>query len=579
MVFKPLLDFICSINKITNPIYPYLPIIYTVTTIIFIILGIAGIIAFAMGNKFKNLARNVYAFVHFITTFLSMLIIFNFTYCSLDIPNNPQGMDKLMPKIDYSSVIRKSKGPKFGGSATPIKEENNTKDTILKMITKVFDFINNLLENNGVPIIIAQVFCTSIIVIIYTFMSCIFRGIAKAGYEMHCADSNQTFLIPLWSTLVDFFMHLFLFISSVVVIFYLILKMAKDGFTALTSGFGLKSCNANTKPTTVQDAMNSLGDNIDHPDIQQGLIKLSYIMNDWPVMRAIFVITLSYYLSQLFLRWLEDIISSNIVLLTSWQKRKTECSDEEDKEKKTSMDRTFILVCNIWLFVQIVISTIVLLVVHIYFFSLIPKILGEFPKIYIPATTIVSLPLTYESVKQTISKVSNGKVNVDKMENQLFRQLSKVTNTNGELDFNTISKMFEEAKTKMTGQSLLDITSPITKRKKVPNPGEQSKLDAEAISKNVVLSTTPVPPPPGTSSPYRIPNHREGEVTTPTLKSYSPDGSVIVGPEADVIFVHHGMKGSATGSNPVPTPPPRPVPTPPPPTPPPPPPPPPAPTP
>ena len=462
MVFKPLLDFICSINKITNPIYPYLPIIYTVTTIIFIILGIAGIIAFAMGNKFKNLARNVYAFVHFITTFLSMLIIFNFTYCSLDIPNNHQGMDKLMSKIDYSSVIRKSKGPKSGGSATPIKEENNTKDTILKMITKVFDFINNLLENNGVPIIIAQVFCTSIIVIIYTFMSCIFRGIAKAGYEMHCADSNQTFLIPLWSTLVDFFMHLFLFISSVAVIFYLILKMAKDGFTALTSGFGLKSCNANTKPTTVQDAMNSLGDNIDHPDIQQGLIELSYIMNDWPVMRAIFVITLSYYLSQLFLRWLEDIISSNIVLLTSWQKRKTECSDEEDKEKKTSMDRTFILVCNIWLFVQIVIITIVLLVVHIYFFSVIPKVLNEVPKLYIPATTIVSLPLTYESVKQTISKVSNGKVNVDKMENQLFRQLSKVKNTNGELDFNTISKMFEDMND--TGQSF-NMYTPITKSK------------------------------------------------------------------------------------------------------------------
>ena len=535
MVFKPLLDFICSINKITNPIYPYLPIIYTVTTIIFIILGIAGIIAFAMGNKFKNLARNVYAFVHFITTFLSMLIIFNFTYCSLDIPNNPQGMDKLMSKIDYSSVIRKSKGPKFGGSATPIKEENNTKDTILKMITKVFDFINNLLENNGVPIIIAQVFCTSIIVIIYTFMSCIFRGIAKAGYEMHCADSNQTFLIPLWSTLVDFFMHLFLFISSVAVIFYLILKMAKDGFTALTSGFGLKSCDANTKPTTVQDAMNSLGDNIDHPDIQQGLIKLSYIMNDWPVMRAIFVITLSYYLSQLFLRWLEDIISSNIVLLTSWQKRKTECSDEEDKEKKTSMDRTFILVCNIWLFVQIVISTIVLLVVHIYFFTLIPKILGEFPKIYIPATTIVSLPLTYESVKQTISKVSNGKVNVDKMENQLFRQLSKVTNTNGELDFNTISKMFEE--TNDTGESF-NMYTPITKSKpkilseeekitqrqleiesKERTAKERSEWDMDEDSllkqraaKNKISST---PPPPRPSSSPTAPTPVQVPVPTP----------------------------------------------------------------
>ena len=539
MVFKPALDFICKINNFTNPIYPSLPIIYTLTTILFIILGIAGVIAFAFGVKFKNLARNVYAFVHFITTFFSMLIIFNITYCSLNIPNNPEAMNTLMSKFDYSSVIRKANRPKFGGSAIPIKEgggedaltkeENTIKSKLLKIITRVIDFINNLLENNGVPIIIGQVICTSLIVVVYTFMSCIFRGISKAGYEMHCVNSNQTFIIPIWSTLIDFIMHLFLFISSFTLVFYLILKMAKDGFSAITSGFGLKPCNSSNKQASMQDVMNNLADKIDHPDIQQGLIEFNYIMNEWPVMRAIFIITLSYYLSQLFLRWLEDIISSNIVLLTSWQQRKTECSDEEDKERKTSMDRTFILVCNIVLFIIIVLLVLLLLVLHLYVgFSLLPKVLGEFPKIYIPATTVVSLPLTYESVKQTISKVSNGKVNVDKMENQLFRQLSKFTDSNGELDINKMNTIVEDM---FAANQSFNNYSPITKSKpKILSEEEkikqrqlkierderiakersdwdmdQASLQARASKKNINSTPTSSASPPTASPPPSSP--------------------------------------------------------------------------
>ena len=514
MVFKPALDYICKINNFTNPIYPFLPILYTATTILFIILGIAGVIAFASGVKFKNLARNVYAFVHFITTFFSMLIIFNITYCSLNIPNNPEAMNTLLSKFDYKDVIRKANRPKFGGNAIPIKEdggeaaltkeENTIKSNILKIITRVIDFINNLLENNSVPIIIGQVICTILIVVVYTFMSCIFRGISKAGYEMHCVNSNQTFIIPIWSTLIDFIMHLFLLISSFTLVFYLILKMAKDGFSAIISGFGLKPNNSSNKQESIQDVMNNLAGKIDHPDIQQGLIEFNYIMNEWPVMRAIFIITLSYYLSQLFIRWLEDIISSNIVLLTSWQQRKTECSDEEDKEKKTSMDRTFILVCNIVLFIIIVIIVLLLVVGHIYLASGISEVLGKFPKIYNPATTIVSLPLTHESIKTAVSKVSNGKVNVEKMENQLFRKLYKFTDSNGELDSNKINTIVEEMVTDIMGNANQSFNkySPIT-RSKVKRRGPDAPQQVYAYQTE---SSPPPPPPPPPTPPSSAPS-------------------------------------------------------------------------
>lgn len=460
MVYKPLLDNICKINNITSPIYPLLPMIYTILTILFIILGIIGIIVFAYGHKFKNFARNIYGFVHFTTTFLCMLFIFSITYCSLVIPYNPEAMKKILAKYDYSNFIRKTKkhqmesaaGPgedKIGGTPDTLKTpeipntpEDKLKANMLKIIAKVFAFINNLLEHNTIPIIFIQILCTSIIVILCTFMSSIFSGISKAGYEMHCVDSDQVFGIPFLGILVDFLMYLFLFISSFALIFYSIIKMAKDGFNAVSSGFGLKS--GNTTPMSTQEIMDSTADYIWHTDVQQYFIELNYVMNEWPIMRATFVITFSYYLSQLVLRGFEDLISSNIVSLVHWQKKKTECSDEEDKERKTSMDRSFTLFGHIVLFIILVISIIALIAAYILNFPFISLAIGELPNIYTPAVATISLPLTYESVKETISKLSKGKVNVEKMENQLFRELSKYTNDNGELNANIISKMIED---------------------------------------------------------------------------------------------------------------------------------------
>jgi hypothetical protein len=532
MVYKPLLDNICKINNTTSPIYPLLPIIYTILTILFIVLGIIGIIAFAYGNKFKNWARNIYGFVHFTTTFLCMLFIFSITYCSLVIPYNPEAMKKILAKFDYSKFTRKTKKPemesaadpgenKIGGTPdTPDTPEDKLKANMFKIIAKVFAFINNLLENNTIPIIFIQILCTSIIVIICTFMSSIFSGISKAGYEMHCVDSDQVFGIPFFGILVDFLMYLFLFISSFALIFYIIIKMAKDGFNAVSSGFGLKS--GNTTPMSTQEVMDSTGDYIWHPDVQQYFIELNYVMNEWPIMRATFVITFSYYLSQLVLRWFEDLISSNIVSLVNWQKKKTECSDEEDKERKTSMDRSFTLFGHIVLFIILVIIIIILIAVYILNFPIIREAIGELPNIYTPAVATISLPLTYESVKETISKVSKGKVNVEKMENQLFRELSKVTNNNGELDVNFISNIVEEIKKINLSQSLWSKPTIITKSKKVPNPMEQSNDGTNKNSMSTASPPSASPPvasPPSASPPVASPPVASPPVASPPVAS------------------------------------------------------------
>ena len=528
MGYKSTFDFICGINKTTNSIFALLPLIYSIITIIFIILGIAGVIAFGSGYKFKNAARNVYGLVHLITTFICMLITFNLTYCSLVIPNNSVNVDKVVSKFDYSSPIRKSTKHTIADLQQGGGDKLRT--NIMKLINKVFDFINNLLDNNSVPFIIAQVLCTTIIVIIFTLMSAIFSGISKAGYEMHCVDSNQVFDIPWWGKLVDFFMHLCLVISSIFVVFYFILKMVKDGFSAVTSGFGLRP--GYTKQTNIQDALSSVTDQIDNPDAQQAIIELTYALQEWPVMRAIFIISLSYYIIQLFLRWFQDVISNNIVLLSSWQKRETECSDEPNKEFKTNVERGFILFCNILLFILLLVITLVLIVANIKFSSIIRKGLIEIPKYYIPAAATLSVPLEYNSLKETASKLAKGKINIQKMEDKAFKQLSKALNSKGEFDVDKVDLMidFEGMGDAYDGIPIdTSIISPITQSKNKRRPPDKPLFKdeedreryenyqreerarnqiRERTSTNPKLSSafaTPQPPPPAPEPPPPAP--------------------------------------------------------------------------
>ena len=424
MVFKLILNLICGISKITNHILSVLPLLYSVITILFIILGIAGVIAFAFGVKFKNLARNLYGFIHLMTTGVIMLILFNLTYCSIILPTNTQYKGEVPPKNSDSFV---------GKSIKPIK------DNILKTITKVLNFINNLLDNISGPLIIPQVVCTTIIVLFATVMSAIFSGISKAGYKMQCVGTNQYFSVPWWGKLVDLLMYLLLFISSIFVVFYFILKLIKDVFRAITSGFGLKSQDANTEKSSI----NNLQDKMP-PIAQKAFARLNNVMNEWPTLRAIFIISLSYYLIQLFLTWFEDIISNNIVLLTSWEKRQPVCSDGPNIEMVTRIERIVVLVCNILLFILLLIITLALLIINIWFSPVISNILKVGPRIYIPVSAALSAPVSLDSIRKTITKASKGKINVQKLEDKAYELLSKVEKGTGKLDISQITSAIKQ---------------------------------------------------------------------------------------------------------------------------------------
>ena len=421
-LLRPLLNFICIINKGMNFIYPYLPLINSVITIIFIILGITGAIMFGMGIKFKNVARNVYSSVHLITTFICMLIIFHLTYCPLVIPNNHESKNEVPPKepnvIQDGGGGLKMPGFKMPGFKMPIP---NLPKSITNGVGNIFSFINNLVKNNTIPFIIVQVLCVTIIVIVCTLMSAIYGGIAKAGYELHCTASNEVFNIPWWGNLVDFFMHILLIISSIYAIIYFIIKLFTDIFTSIP---GSSSKSLNTENMT--DKMPS--------GVRKRFGKYFNIMNDWPIIRGTFIISLSYYIIQLLLRLFEDFISYIIVSFSNWQKAETECSDEPNKNSKTDMERMITLIINIIIFIVLVIITIALLFINIVYSPVIIQFLTMGPKFYIPAAVAISGHVDLKSITKIVSQATNGKVNEQKIQEISNKVLATLENSGEKFD-------------------------------------------------------------------------------------------------------------------------------------------------
>jgi hypothetical protein len=443
-----------------NFIYPYLPLINSVVTIIFIILGITGAIMFGMGIKFKNVARNVYSSVRLITTFICMLIIFHLTYCPLVIPTNSEDKNQVPPEV-LPKVLHEHEepiaiqdgggGPKMFGSKMFGSKMFDSKmfgskmaipnlpKSITNGVGNIFSFINNLIKNNAIPFIIVQVLCITIIVIVSTLMSAIYGGIAKAGYEMHCSASNEVFNIPWWGNLVDFFMHILLIISSIYAIIYFIIKLFTDISTSIPGS------------SYMTDKMPS--------GVRKIFAKYFNIMNDWPIIRGTFIISLSYYIIQLLLRLFEDFISYIIVSFSNWQKRETECSDEPNKNSKTDMERMITLIINIIIFIILVIITIVLLIINIFYSPVIIQFLTMGSKFYIPAAVAISGHVDLKSIKKIISQATNGKVNEQKIQEISDKVLATLENSGEKFD---LKQMFGSINSKNIDPAPAPASAPAT---------------------------------------------------------------------------------------------------------------------
>jgi hypothetical protein len=456
------------------------------------ILGIAGIIAFAAGAKFKNLARNIYGLVTFITKFISVLLLFHISYCSISFP------EEKYPSLENSSreeVIPSDSNRQYARNFSfknMSQEGGGLKNNVAKLISNVFKLINNVIENNSGPFIFMQVLCSSVIVILITFMSVIFSGISKAGYQMHCTESKEVLSIPGLGNFIDFLMHFLLLVSFILLILSFFIKLLKDGFVY---GWNFVKVKVDKIPVTSieetkEEIMKTPGVSM-NSDVSDIFSKVSMFMNELPIMKAAFIISLSYYISQLFLRWLEDIISNNIVLLTSWKTRETECSDEPNKKSKTEIERGFVLFGNILLFIVLVLITILLVVVNIKIAKDIGKAISMGLEAYIQAVAAISIKLSYETVKKTITTVSykipelRG-LDIKAIENEVEREIDKYVDNAGNIKPEAIKTMLDELQQPSNGFIDVNeiksnvITSKKPKGKNINDEEEKSRRQKEA---------------------------------------------------------------------------------------------------
>ena len=398
-MFESVFDFICSLDKIVNNIYCLLPILHTVVTIIFMILGLVGIIAFAAGGNFKNAARNIYTTIHFIISFLSMLILFHITYCSADRHKNSN--------TGYQQLEQ------GGGGYQKVKElssniKTRAETNINKIMNKFFDVINTLVENNSAPLIIIQVICSTLIVIICNLGSTIYSGISKAGYQMHCLKSKEVFLVPPQGKLVDYFMSFLFFISSVFLILYSGFKMVTSSFKAAKNMIVPDPCGKpNATSTSDEDTIRNAARNLP-PQIAEVVSKGVEVLEKYPLMKASFIISLSYYISQSFLRMIEDLISNNIVFLTNWQHEETECSDEKDKASKAKIERGVKLFFNILLFIVLVIASIVFLFGNFMLISLFRTVITQILDKYTPIASLLYGKITPNATDSILNTMVPG---------------------------------------------------------------------------------------------------------------------------------------------------------------------------
>ena len=414
---KSVFDGICSLSNMSSFIFPFLPFIYTVVTVIFMLLGIGGIIAFAAGAKFKNQARAIYGLITFITKFISVLLLFNISYCSIDLPDHNRDVPS------YTELPHES-ATQSGGSV---------RERVAKLIRNFFTKINNVLENNSAPFIIINILCSSLIVILITFMSAIFSGISKAGYQIHCNESKEVINIPGLGGFIDFCMHLLLFVSFTYLVISCFWKLLQDGLVAVFNFIFSR----NKKPIL------RVGELIDSPmfkyETRDAISQVVTFMEQSPVMKAAFIISMSYYISQLFLRAIEDMISNNIALFNSWKTRETECSDEPQKKSKTDIERGAVLFGNILLFIVVVIISIALVFAHILYAPLISEGISMGLDMYTQGSATLSDKLSYENIKKTLAKVSKkipGGFGSSRLVSDVERELYKVNpylDTNGSL--------------------------------------------------------------------------------------------------------------------------------------------------
>ena len=270
---------ITKINAPIHKVFKALPFLYTLLAIVCIVLAVIILIILLFSTflffpaKYatfidKNISQQIYSTLHLLYSFLLLCAIVHVTF---------------------------------------FKDINSPDNTPIKVL-------GDILECNGAGIIIIQVILVSIIVIFMFLMSVVSNALSKTYYTMKVREINinETPSMSGWAKIVDLIMYISCIISSILLIFFFIIKIFIPKI-----------------PIRIKSSI-----------------------------QTFFVISIVYYISQLFLQMLRDVISDNLLSFVI---------------PTTHTNKMLYFVLNIILFIIIWVGIIFVIFYNLILFSVILK--------------------------------------------------------------------------------------------------------------------------------------------------------------------------------------------------------------
>jgi len=278
-------------------------------------------------------ARNIYSSFYLLTSFIIVIVIFKFAN----------------PIIDHNT------------SKSEVVYTTNTD----KLITDIFDKINNIVNMAALPFMIIEVLFIVLLVFIVTLMFVITSSLLRTYYAIQC-PLDKKIQVEWWGKFVDFFMYCGL------IMFFLLYVVFNGVIVGLT------------------------------------LIKRphSWWSSGLSIVRKYFIITLVYYIVQLLFSGIEYLISNNIIAIHNWRNSQEECRENQSKEKTQSLSKNiengFYLFLNILLCIFIWLIIIALIAGHIY----VSAFLISLDKIISLTDAVFTVPMYLISGNITISGIT-----------------------------------------------------------------------------------------------------------------------------------------------------------------------------
>ena len=344
----------------------FFQIIYVLIAIVTIVIVIVGFILMGFFNESltKEQSQTIYSIYHLIVSIIIAILTIGYSYnseeniqskphCKVD-DNNTTTLEETSQGIQKKDI--------------PIPR---TKAALDHLVKPLLESLNCTVINNYVAVFIIQSFIISFVVIISTILLIISSSLAKAYYKLVCG--NDQILIPWWGKLVDMLMHALLILSFLGIIFILLIR-------------GI--CSAYTSE------------------------KLEYFKNKYEAMKTVFLISFSYYISQLILIMYEDLIANNISSIGNWENPNKECKDYEKDESnndiipKPNIALQILYLClNIMLLIIIWIINICLLAISGIYFMPINMVLSKGSQVIALVIQIFSGKIPFEKIMAKIESI------------------------------------------------------------------------------------------------------------------------------------------------------------------------------